>query len=638
MKFVLSVALSCLFNAPFGEKELAGALAAPAPDASAENSNGARSDFHAAGDTRSFLDGTMLAGSALLSSPSRPCAESDIGDLLLLHGSGDDDASQLSKVTSCDGASFALSFKAVVSTTWQGAWKANVVAPQSGTGSYAPGDKLICAGGIEVVAPCQFAVTTTQIVSASVAVPGFGGADGKQIVTGTTGSGAHFKAAVTISKGAIVAVTALEFAGAYTRNPSDLSAEPVSGAGVAGAKLALKMGVLAVAGDFPGHFRSMPNPNRVTTSGLGTGATLNIVGFQVGGAFTLGRDDTAALVAAVAQARKEKRKLHLPSGAYWLASQSSCIDLDDVEIEGDGWPSVYPPFSGGTTILISNTKTSTFCEMKNTTLKNLAIYYPEQDGGRAAPVVYPPTFESASFLNDTLDHVRVLNAYDLFKDDNSSAGSGWGRVFLSHMLAYCIDKCFWWQNGAADTIQFDATNCWGQGAFGLANGGPANLSRYTELNGALAVIDLDSATYRSVDGFLMTGGIVQGYRYGVRVLGGLLDVSNFGNVNWDQVGSVLSVEGQARVSSTSYSGGEVWSTNIWNPGQNANVFNIESNGRNTNLSIGGGIFVAFAQGSIVSDTAGGLGSLHVGNARFDHFGQTTTPGRFWRALARELRC
>jgi hypothetical protein len=225
-----------------------------------------------------------------------------------------------------------------------------------------------------------------------------------------------------------------------------------------------------------------------------------------------------------------------------------------------------------------------------------------------------------------------MNPYQLLKVD-ASAGGGVGRLFLDSNLIYCIDKCLFLQNGAADTIQLGATNYFGPGAYGAtAITGPAYLQRYTQSSGEVARIDLGAATYKNTDGFLMTGGIVQGYRYFIRVLGGLVDVSNFGNVNYDSTATLLSVEGTASVKSTTFTAGEAYSTNTFVPTQAADVFSISSTNAGTDLKIGGGFYGAYAQGNYIRDANSGLASLDVSGARFDNFGQSATAGGYGAIL------
>jgi len=80
-----------------------------------------------------------------------------------------------------------------------------------------------------------------SVQNAAVNAGGSGGTNGTQTVTGTTGTGTRFQAGVTVSGGAITAVGSITVAGSYTALPSNLNAEPVTGAGVTGATLSLAM-------------------------------------------------------------------------------------------------------------------------------------------------------------------------------------------------------------------------------------------------------------------------------------------------------------------------------------------------------------------------------------------------------------
>lgn len=151
---------------------------------------------------------------------------------------------------------------------------------QAGAGSYAPGDTVTLP--LDESKPGLSAavlnVTHTKVQSATVAAGGSGGTNGTQTVTGTTGTGTKFQASVTIAGGAITAVLSITVAGDYTVNPTDLLAEPVTGASLTGATLNLKMGVLTATRASGGLYTVVPsNPiTPASTSGSGTGATFNV--------------------------------------------------------------------------------------------------------------------------------------------------------------------------------------------------------------------------------------------------------------------------------------------------------------------------------------------------------------------------
>jgi hypothetical protein len=86
-------------------------------------------------------------------------------------------------------------------------------------------------------------VLSYYVASATIAAGGTGGTNGTQTVTGTTGTGTMFTASVTVSGGIITAILSITLGGTYTALPTNPAAEPVTGASLAGAQLALIMGV-----------------------------------------------------------------------------------------------------------------------------------------------------------------------------------------------------------------------------------------------------------------------------------------------------------------------------------------------------------------------------------------------------------
>jgi len=97
-------------------------------------------------------------------------------------------------------------------------------------------------------------------------------------VSGTTGTGTRFVAAVTISGGAITAVNGLNVSGSYSVNPNNPASEPVSGAGLSGAILALGIGVNTVGilvPDWSANGTGTYSNPQVTRYGSGAGCSLN---------------------------------------------------------------------------------------------------------------------------------------------------------------------------------------------------------------------------------------------------------------------------------------------------------------------------------------------------------------------------
>ena len=172
-------------------------------------------------------------------------------------------------VTLAGGSYFAPGVLNVTSTAVK-----SVYAGTPGTG-YAPGDTITTTGGTHSVA-AQVAVAATQVSALpTINTTGSGGANGTQTVTGTTGTGTKFQASVTVAGGGITAVLSVLVPGVYTVNPTVIANEPVTGAGLVGASLSIKMGVQAATVSVAGNYTVNPVANSLTqasTSGSGTGA------------------------------------------------------------------------------------------------------------------------------------------------------------------------------------------------------------------------------------------------------------------------------------------------------------------------------------------------------------------------------
>lgn len=159
---------------------------------------------------------------------------------------------------------------------------------------YAAGDTIALTGGTQTTL-AELTVVTTKVIEATISNAGAGGTPGPAVVTGTTGTGTAFQAIVTIDgTGVIISVDSISVAGSYTVNPG--SPEPVTGGGLAGAELAIVLGIEAISVSNAGVFTANPSGltfSQASTSGSGTGATfqfaimsIDAVHFETAGAYT----------------------------------------------------------------------------------------------------------------------------------------------------------------------------------------------------------------------------------------------------------------------------------------------------------------------------------------------------------------
>jgi hypothetical protein len=152
----------------------------------------------------------------------------------------------------------------------------------SGTGAafgsgYAPGDTIDLAGGVQSVLPVV-TVNSTLVVAVDLLNAGSGGPPLQTVIlSGTTGTGTKFQVSVLLGAiGEIMVVNAIVVAGDYSINPANLSNEPLTGSGVVGAVMSLKMGLGSVTLSNPGVFTTNApggNLTQASTSGSGIGAT-----------------------------------------------------------------------------------------------------------------------------------------------------------------------------------------------------------------------------------------------------------------------------------------------------------------------------------------------------------------------------
>ncbi len=142
---------------------------------------------------------------------------------------------------------------------------------------YAPGDTITLSGGTATT-PAVVTVTTTRVRGANVVSSGSGGT-GTFTVNGTTGSGTKFQASVTRPglPGPLI-LNAITAGGAYSVNPTNPAAEPVTGGGSSGIVLDIDMGVNAFTISNAGVFTANAPGGTFTqasSSGIGLGATFN---------------------------------------------------------------------------------------------------------------------------------------------------------------------------------------------------------------------------------------------------------------------------------------------------------------------------------------------------------------------------
>lgn len=348
-------------------------------------------DYGATGATQGYSGAVISIGSQSLNCAACNFTSANVGNAVNLTGSGTSGATQSGTITAvADSHDVTVSFAAVQATPFVGLINASVATTQSGAGSYAPGDLLTVVGGSPTVA-ATFQVMTTTVASAAQNSNGSGGTNGACVLTGTTGviRGAttlRFQINATISGNAISALGSLVAGtGIYTTNPTTLTAEPVTGCGLTGATLAIKMGVSEPDIRNQGNYATAPSGTfATTTNGSGTGAMLTVSSSTVlGGIATYGPDDSAAFAAAINRVNAlyvggTPSVVYVPPGDYLIkgtplpiftanggilgnpGNMSSVIYIDptyagDLFSWSNAWLNVQYPFNGPTVVLSPQT-------------------------------------------------------------------------------------------------------------------------------------------------------------------------------------------------------------------------------------------------------------------------------------------
>lgn len=203
---------------------------------------------------------------------------------------------------------------------------------------YVPADTVDLQGGTQTTT-AEITVSTTKVVGATIAMAGTGGTPGPAVVTGTTGTGTPFQAMVTIDGGGtIISVDSISVSGSYTVNPTDITAEPVTGGGLSGAELAITMGINTFTLTNPGVFTANPPSgafSQGSTSGAGTGATFanglfapDTVSFSTAGSYSLFPPNPVAQASTTGQG--VGATFNVVSGAVSPFDNGDWVDIENV--------------------------------------------------------------------------------------------------------------------------------------------------------------------------------------------------------------------------------------------------------------------------------------------------------------------
>jgi hypothetical protein len=155
----------------------------------------------------------------------------------------------------------------------------------AGTG-YAGGDTITFTLGTPYASTTKaiFTVTTTKLVSATIAAGGTGYGNAQTFAATVVGGTSTTAAQVSVTSsagGVITTVNSVSVAGSYTVNPGLTGAATTGGSGT-GLTLNLVFGVLTITLASAGQYTAIAtSATQAATSGSGTGFTANTITFSV---------------------------------------------------------------------------------------------------------------------------------------------------------------------------------------------------------------------------------------------------------------------------------------------------------------------------------------------------------------------
>ncbi len=265
------------------------------------------------GSLAGFTDGTVAANSTAFNSQSATFTAADVGKQIVIDGAGASGAPLVTTIASfTDSHNIALATAATLAVPYNRIPGLSLTAAPTITANYSPGATLTGVGGT-FSTPVTAKVVYTQVLSASINAAGSGGtASASCVLTGTTGTlygTTSFQINATLNaSGAVSSLGSIITSGAYSANPTNAAAEPVTSSAACGAltgvtlNLVIKPRLTTILNK--GVYTALPSfPMSFTSSDSGAGQTASLpVSFNDRTTFGYGPNDTAAFTAAFSAA------------------------------------------------------------------------------------------------------------------------------------------------------------------------------------------------------------------------------------------------------------------------------------------------------------------------------------------------
>lgn len=338
-------------------------------------------------------------------------------------------------------------------------------------------------------------------------------------------------------------------------------------------------------------------------------------------------DSTTALINAISAAKAAGINAVNCSGGKFKIDTGG-ITLTNITLFANSPPDFGNTYGDtGGTFLLTSTTTSPFTLGQGWAIKGITFQYPAQDGDDAVPLVFPPLFIGTYVAGGVMEDVTVLNAYQIFK---FNVGTAIGDFRLDRCRMYAVDRVFWFLEGAPEVINI--TDCiFSPGMYVPALTPNTYLRNYTATSGEFMRIDVGGGANTSVDGLNISSTIVYGYRYGVRVVSGQLNVSSVHDCWFDAVSTALSIEGTATIANTRISDNYFWSSNLSDASTSYATIALSAASA-SNLKVTGNDFV-YSQGDHISWNAASTNDIHILGNRFKNWGkENTAPAASYYAI------
>jgi hypothetical protein len=354
-----------------------------------------------------------------------------------------------------------------------------------------------------------------------------------------------------------------------------------AGAGDNGSQVAPNAGGGCWIADFQGH------PNVIAWGADPTGVSTS----------------DASIAAAASALSGSGQRLEITPGKYLLTGAAP-ITLSHIEIACLGAPSDETVATAdygkiGATFLVTSTTVTPFAAGSGWRIHDCNFLWPNQIESPTAPIVYPPLIAGSAIANAVFDNNTVINAYDFFLV--TTPGFGAGDVSIHHNHIFALRRFLDVENGVPDVVTI-SDNFITYGVYEgevLSNGAATTYLRdYATANSVLVYVNNGSASHPSMDGLSIHHNLVFGYRYGVYVASGLLDLPTIDGNKFDNTQTVLSVQGTSTLSHATFTANEVYSYRIGYTSTCNPVFDLQSTGAVVSTLLSSGNFYSFSRGHV----------------------------------------